>query len=97
MTPGSRDDGQSVEWTLTCDPAGGTHPRPAEACARLAELSDPFAETAMDVGCILIYGGPQVAHVTGLLRGAPVDARFSRTDGCEIRRWNRVSFLFPAA
>jgi hypothetical protein len=31
----------------------------------------------------------------GLFRGETVDARFTRTDGCELARWNRHSFLFP--
>jgi hypothetical protein len=26
--------------------------------------------------------------VTGTFRGKPVDARFKRTDGCEIGRWD---------
>ena len=41
----------------------------------------------------MIYGGPQVALVTGTLRGVKVWARFRRRDGCEIARWNRVAFL----
>jgi hypothetical protein len=47
--------------------------------------------------CSEIYGGPQEALVTGTLRGNRVFARFSRTDGCQLERWSRVSFLFPDA
>jgi hypothetical protein len=39
--------------------------------------------------CTAIYGGPDVARVTGTLRGRPVDARFSLEDGCQIARWDR--------
>ena len=38
--------------------------------------------------CTEIYGGPQTATVTGTFRGEPVSAEFSRTNGCEIARWD---------
>ena len=38
-------------------------------------------------------GGPQVAVVTGTYRGRGVEARFSRTDGCEISRWKSMAPL----
>jgi hypothetical protein len=82
-------------WRLRCNPAGGTLPRAAGACRRLAALERPFAPVPKDVGCTQIYGGPQVARVIGMLRGRRVWATFKRTDGCEIARWNRVGFLFP--
>lgn len=82
-------------YTLRCAPAGGTLPRPAAACTRLARLAHPFAATPRGTACTQIYGGPQQALVTGRFRGRLVRARFSRTDGCEIARWNRVRLLFP--
>lgn len=75
-------------YTLTCDPAGGDHPDPEAACRALDELADPFAPVPTDVMCTQVYGGPQTAVVTGTLRGEPVDARFDRTDGCQISRWD---------
>jgi hypothetical protein len=84
-------------YTLTCVPARGTLPHPALACARLMPLKAPFAPTPSGTPCTQIYGGPQEALVTGRFRGAPVRADFSRKDGCEIARWNRVEFLFEAA
>jgi hypothetical protein len=45
--------------------------------------------------CTQIYGGPQKARVRGRLDGRPVDARFSRVNGCEIHRWDQLRFLFP--
>ena len=51
----------------------------------------------MGMACTQIYGGPQEALVTGRFRGKLVRVRFSRKDGCEIARWNRVLFLFPSA
>lgn len=77
------------EWSLTCDPDGGSHPDPAAACEALAEMDpqvlDPVPPNAM---CTMIYGGPQTATLTGRWNGAPVDAEFSRENGCEIARWD---------
>lgn len=83
-------------YTLGCAPAGGTLPSRAAACRRLSKLEAPFARTPKNVACTEIYGGPQEASVTGRLRGRSVRATFNRRDGCEIDRWNRVAFLFPA-
>jgi hypothetical protein len=84
-------------YTLTCAPLGGTLPHRAAACRALARSRAPFAPTPKGVACTQIYGGPQEALVTGQFRGALVHARFNRRNGCEIERWNRVAFLFPAA
>jgi hypothetical protein len=48
-----------------------------------------------DTICTQIYGGPQRATVRGSVDGRAVDARFSRSNGCEIHRWDSVRFLFP--
>jgi hypothetical protein len=90
-------EGPARVWRLRCDPAAGTLPRPATACARLAALERPFAPVPKDTACTQIFGGPQVARVTGRFRGRRVWATFRRTNGCEIARWNRVRFLFPGA
>ena len=87
-------DGPTKLWTLNC-PAGGTLPNAARACTLLEQLDEPFAPVPKDFACTEIYGGPEVAEVRGTFRGEPVDATFSRTNGCEIARWNRVRFLFP--
>ena len=63
----------------------------------LPELKDPFAPVPSDAMCTEIYGGPQTATVTGTLRGEPVNARFSRTDGCQIARWDKHAALLVEA
>ena len=55
--------------------------------------ADAFAPTPDDVACTEIYGGPATAHVSGTLDGEPVDATFSRENGCEIARWDRLERL----
>jgi hypothetical protein len=93
--PAGRGHGSRV-WTLRCDPVGGTLPRRVGACARLSRLRNgTFAPTPPATVCTQIYGGPQEAVVHGLFRGRRLWATFTRQNGCEISRWDRVSFLFP--
>lgn len=93
---------EPVVMQLTCEPTGGNHPRAAEACERLAAAeqqgADPFAAPAPDQMCTFIYGGPQTATVVGTWNGSDVKATFSRTDGCEISRWDAIEpVLSPTA
>ncbi|MEU7317638.1 SSI family serine proteinase inhibitor [Streptomyces sp. NPDC007083] len=86
-------------YTLRCHPAGGEHPAPGRACAALDRAAsggrDPFAPVPGDAVCAMIYGGPARARVTGTWHGRKVDARFSRTNGCEVARWNRLVPALP--
>ena len=86
-----------MTWTLRCDPARGTLPRPARACARLAiGGTRPFAPLPGNVVCTEIYGGPQKARVVGVVDGKHVWSTFTRTNGCETGRWQRISpWLVP--
>ncbi|MEU5881104.1 SSI family serine proteinase inhibitor [Spirillospora sp. NPDC047279] len=82
------------DWTLNCEPVGGDHPDAAKACAALTKAQDPFKAPPADQMCTKIYGGPQVATVKGTWQGKPVDAKFTRGDGCEMSRWQKLSPLF---
>jgi hypothetical protein len=88
------NQGPSAWRTLRCDPASGTLPRPVRACRRLAGQVTPFAPIPPDTACTQIYGGPQVALVTGTYRGSRIWTRLHRRNGCEIARWDRLAFLF---
>jgi Subtilisin inhibitor-like len=92
-----RGDGSPVRrWTLRCaDPVTGDHPDAAAACAHLNELDDPFAPIPADAVCTEVYGGPQIARITGRWRGQPVDLRLSRVNGCFITQWDRLGPLLP--
>src|SRR5262245_12441890 len=87
----------TVSWTLRCNPTAGSLPRPVRACTRLlAGGSKLFAPLPKDAVCTEIYGGPQKARVVGFVRGQPVRATFTRSNGCEIARWQRISpWLVP--
>jgi hypothetical protein len=84
-------------WTLRCNPARGSLPQPARACRRLAAGGARlFAPVRPDTVCTEIYGGPQRAHVVGVLAGKRIWSTFTRTNGCEIDRWQRLSpWLLP--
>lgn len=73
-------------------------PSESAACGAAARLRPRDLEPVpRDVACTQIFGGPERARVTGTLRGEPVDARFSRSNGCEIARWEAVQPLLEAA
>jgi hypothetical protein len=80
--------GPAHERRIACERLGREAPEPA--CRRLGGLSAKrLAPVPHEVACTSIYGGPATARVTGTIAGKPVDARFSREDGCEIARWGR--------
>ncbi|TDB87726.1 hypothetical protein E1264_13865 [Actinomadura sp. KC216] len=83
-------------WTLNCEPPGGDHPKAADACAALAKAKgqDPFKPVPKDQMCTMIYGGPELAKVKGTWQGKKVNAQFSRDDGCQLDRWEKVGPLF---
>ncbi|MFI7408167.1 SSI family serine proteinase inhibitor [Streptomyces sp. NPDC049627] len=93
---GGGDDGTRE---LYCHPSGGDHPDAADACAALDRGArwgkDAFAAVPEGGFCTMQYGGPATAHVTGTWAGRPVDARFDRSDGCEIGRWDRLVPVLP--
>lgn len=91
-----------VSYTLVCEAgipaAESSHPAPEAACADLKEnaalLNDP-APGPTQV-CTEQYGGPQQAVVTGVVDGVPVDAEFSRTNGCQISAWDAAKDVLGA-
>jgi hypothetical protein len=89
VTPGEGADTKTFK--LTCDPAGGDHPQPQQACDAIAEAgASVFEPVSSDTVCTSVFGGPQKATVTGTYEGKDVDASFSRDNGCEIDRWEKL-------
>ena len=99
------DSGADRRYRLWCRGPGGetssgvARPITARrACQRVVKLGPKaFEPVPRNVACTEVYGGPAVAKVTGLIGGHSVNARFRRTDGCEIARWERLGFLLPGA
>ncbi|WKX71666.1 SSI family serine proteinase inhibitor [Streptomyces sp. XD-27] len=95
------EDADRRKYRLHCHPTGGTHPDARAACARLDEIAqwnkDPFAPIPQERVCTMQYGGPATARITGTWAGRRVNAKFTRVDGCEVTRWNRLAPLLPPA
>jgi len=76
-------------WTLTCDPAGGTHPHAAQACAALAALKNPFAPIRAGQECPMILVSSRRVTFVGTWFGAKVD-RTIIDGGCDLGKWSRL-------
>ncbi|HEY3732682.1 MAG TPA: SSI family serine proteinase inhibitor [Streptosporangiaceae bacterium] len=87
----ARSGGTPQRVTLTCDPAGGTHPAPQDACDALAHAKNPFAPAPSGIACSMIFSGPQTASITGTWDGKHVTASYSRDNGCQTQRWNNIA------
>jgi aminoglycoside phosphotransferase (APT) family kinase protein len=75
--------------------ASSNLPDPQAALAAVEKFGEQvfFPQPGPPRLCTQQYGGPQMAVVTGTFHGRPVDCGFSRTDGCEISRWNTMAAL----
>lgn len=86
---GPRGATPARELRLTC-----RAPTDSEACGAAAGVSPAdLAPVPADRACAERFGGPQTASIRGQLRGSDVAARFTRTDACEVARWNQVRDL----
>jgi hypothetical protein len=90
------ETGDSITWTLQCDPPGGDHPDPEAACAALTAVADPFGPVAPPDRCKEIPGGDEaVATLEGDYRGREVQSRFTHENACVSGRWDRIAPVFP--
>jgi hypothetical protein len=82
-------------WTLTCDPAGGTHPDPAAACADLLRTGllspgDPaVAPLPKSMSCPMILASAKTASIKGTYYGHPVNTAV-RDGGCGFTLWTKL-------
>jgi hypothetical protein len=68
-------DAQKIQLDCVTDPCDEAQ------LDKLGAVTKPPDEA---VACTQLYGGPEQAHITGTLRGQPVDRRIDRSDGCGI-------------
>lgn len=101
--PGGGDSGvgePATALTVVLDPDGpGGAPAMRErvecaagaatlGCERASDLSPEAIEPVPPgVPCTQVYGGPDVAELSGRLDGRPVEAKLTRANGCEIGRF----------
>jgi subtilisin inhibitor-like len=88
-------NGDSITWTLRCEPTGGDHPDAAAACAALTAVKDPFGKLRPPPRCEEIPGSsPEVALLEGEFRGRKVRSMFDRSSACVAGRWDRIAPVF---
>jgi Subtilisin inhibitor-like len=80
---------KTSHWTLRCDPAGGTHPDAAQACAALLALKNPFAPVAAGQDCPMILASSRRVTFVGTWFGAKVN-RTIIDGGCDLANWSKL-------
>ena len=76
---------------LTCDPAGGGHPKAVQACTQLADSDGAFERDVQDVICTKEYA-PVTVEAAGSWRGRLV--RFRKTYGNDCDMTAHTGSLF---
>jgi hypothetical protein len=93
VDPDGRGPEPPKETRLSC-----STPRESTVCADASALEPSDVEPVdAATACTQLFGGPETALLHGRVRGRAVDARFSRSNGCEIERWDNVAELLKAA
>jgi hypothetical protein len=90
---GPRGSARPKEATVRC--REGDTSRACRTAERLTTAD--FGPPPDNVACTEIFGGPETARISGRLRGEPVSTILSRSDGCEINRWETFAGLLEQA
>jgi hypothetical protein len=77
-------------WTLSCDPAGGTHPHADAACQALLAIKNPFAQPAAGTNCPMILANAPRFILYGTWYGKHVSKTIA-DGGCTMGTWNKLS------
>jgi subtilisin inhibitor-like len=77
-------------WTLHCDPAGGTHPHPAAACAALLAIKNPFAKPKRHQMCPMIMASSKRMSISGTWYGQKVHKTII-DGGCDLALWTKIN------
>jgi hypothetical protein len=80
-------------WQLSCEPAGGTRPGAAAACAALVKLNKPFAPMPKGIACPMILRSNRRIVVTGTWFGTKVH-RLLVDGGCDMTLFSRLDRIF---
>lgn len=77
-------------WTLRCDPAGGTHPHPAAACAALLAVKNPFAKPKRHQMCPMIMASSKRMSISGTWYGQKVHKTIV-DGGCDLALFTKLN------
>jgi hypothetical protein len=80
-------------WTLQCEPAGGSFPDPATACAKLTKLRTIFSPAQRHVMCPMIMADARSYIVSGTFLGQKVHQSIV-DGGCQLSRWSQLNQIF---
>ncbi|MEV0229581.1 SSI family serine proteinase inhibitor [Nonomuraea sp. NPDC050786] len=72
--------------TLTCDPDGGLHPRPVEACDALREVDGHVEDLDVDPGPCPMIWDPVTVDVAGHWHGEDVSYHRQFSNSCVAER-----------
>jgi Subtilisin inhibitor-like len=86
-------DSPARHYTLRCEPAGGTAPNAAAACARLLSGTSLFAIRPGHVMCPMIEASAGHAMVKGTYLGRKVHLTIV-DGGCDLSRWAKLKAVF---
>lgn len=88
------DDRLGRSVTLTCAPAGGTHPDPKNACELLAKVDGDFTKLSLSPGpCPRVYR-PVIAVEQGVWQGRRVAYKKTYGNDCELLAATGAVFKF---
>ena len=100
---GAGGDPGTGNLQITYIPEPGTKPRQADlvcpatatdaaaACEQIESLTAAFDPVPADQACSQQYGGPEQIVLYGRWAGNPVDTTLTRTNGCEIDRYESLA------
>jgi hypothetical protein len=84
----------AIHYTLRCEPAGGTTPDPAAACARLLTGPSIFGGSRrLHAMCPMMVADAARATVTGTYLGKAVHVTIIN-GGCDVSRWSELKMIF---
>ena len=81
-------------FTLSCNPAGGTHPTPSQACRTLEDTAALTRTTGRATSTCLPLPFREQAVITGTWHGASVTRTYDRSTTCAARTWGRLLSIF---
>lgn len=100
---GAAGDPGTGNLQITYIPEPGVTPRKADlvcpastaddtaACEQIESLTPAFDPVPADQVCSQQYGGPEQIVLSGTWAGKPVDTTLTRTNGCEIDRYESLA------
>ena len=100
---GAAGDPGTGNLQITYIPEPGVTPRKADlvcpastaddtaACEQIESLTPAFDPVPADQVCSQQYGGPEQIVLSGTWAGKPVDTTLTRTNGCEIDRYEALA------